>query len=155
MKCRVTHEELSALAAGDLPEVRAQSLRRHAKSCGACANCLAGLKELDSALAALKPVRPSAQAALATLAAVAEATGRSRGNEVMTLEEVSQYLKVGPRELGELMDELPAFELAGQIRVRRTALETWIKEKEEAYRRKTSGKWFGRPAAITLQKGAA
>ena len=53
----------------------------------------------------------------------------------MTLDEVAEFLRVSLEELGEVVGELPAFELAGRVRVRRTKLIEWIEKRERAYAR--------------------
>ena len=51
--------------------------------------------------------------------------------------------------MGEIVASLPAFELAGQVRVRRSRLIAWIEERERSYQA-TAG-W----AAHALGKGVA
>lgn len=48
--------------------------------------------------------------------------------EIMTLDEVAQYLKAGKRTVYRLAAEgkLPAFKLGGTWRFRRSDLDTWI-----------------------------
>ena len=52
-------------------------------------------------------------------------------SEVLTLEETARYLKLTIGELIPLLDELPSFELAGRLRVRRAALDQWIETREK------------------------
>jgi hypothetical protein len=50
----------------------------------------------------------------------------------MTLEEVGKLLRLSSFELDSIMRELPVFELAGKIRVRRQRLFEWIESREKA-----------------------
>lgn len=51
--------------------------------------------------------------------------------EILTLEEVADYLKVTPRTIYTLAREgkLPAFKLGGVWRFRRSELQSWIDKK--------------------------
>ena len=53
----------------------------------------------------------------------------------MTLAEVAEFLRVSPDALAEVMEELPAFEVGGQVRVRRARLVEWVAERERNYAR--------------------
>jgi len=55
-------------------------------------------------------------------------------NDVLTLEEVTSYLRVDPSTIYRLLrkKQLPAFELARDWRFCREALEQWIAQKTAA-----------------------
>lgn len=57
--------------------------------------------------------------------------------EVLTPEEAAAFLQVTPEELYDNLDQLPAFEFAGRVRIRRRALEAWIEEKEQSFRQQS------------------
>ncbi len=134
MPCEHTCEELAALAAGDLPPARAEELSEHAAGCPDCRRRIEALERTDAALAALRPAAPPAAAVLAARRALAREV-RGAGPEVMTLEEVARFLRVSPGELSDLVGELPAFEIAGRLRVRRSRLVAWIEEREKQFAR--------------------
>jgi len=59
--------------------------------------------------------------------------------EILTLEDVADYLKVTPRTIYRLAREgkLPAFKLGGVWRFRRSELQSWI-DKELDHRRRST-----------------
>jgi len=133
--CDVSYEELSRLAAGELPAGRARELERHAATCHACRHRLDALASLDRALDALPRLEPPAATLLRTRKALAQELRGSRPPELMTLCEAAEFLRISLDELEEIVLELPAFELAGQLRVRRARLLEWIEAREHAYAR--------------------
>jgi len=138
--CEIAYEQLAALAAGDLEgDVRAQ-LSQHVEQCERCRSRLSALAEADEALASVRPVTPPAEALLAARRAISDEL-RSRAPEIMTLEEVGEFLRVTPEQLGEIVEELPAFEIAGQIRIRRARLTQWLEQRERDYTRQSAASW--------------
>ncbi len=135
MDCDVTYEELAALLSGDLGEARQAELRRHADGCPRCRDRLDALRRSDAALAGVPRVTPPGRVLLAARRALADVTRGASAPEVMTLAEVVAFLRLTPHQLGQVVDELPAFELAGQIRVRRERLVEWIQQRERDYTR--------------------
>lgn len=65
-----------------------------------------------------------------SLSAVTRNTG---GSDIMTLEEVSEYLRISQHELELILPDLPLFELAGRLRLRRHRLDEWIGKREKEY----------------------
>jgi len=130
MDCKTSYEELAAFAAGD-----AEHLGRHVRACAACRERLAVLERVDRDLRLLPRPEPSAGAVLAARRAVTRETRGTGGPEVMTLDEVAEFLRVPPDALADVVGELPAFEVGGQVRVRRARLVEWIAERERAYTR--------------------
>jgi len=59
-----------------------------------------------------------------------EATMAGGSEEILTLEEVAAYLKVGKRTVYRLVaaHELPAFKVGGSWRFRRQEIDQWINE---------------------------
>lgn len=53
-----------------------------------------------------------------------------REGEILTLDEISAYLKIGKRTVYRLVQKgaIPAFKLGGTWRFRRSELERWIAE---------------------------
>ena len=72
----------------------------------------------------------------------------------MTLDEVAAFLRIDPSDLGEVAEELPAFELGGQVRVRRERLIEWIQQRERAYTRQAGESWAAREMTDELSLGA-
>lgn len=56
--------------------------------------------------------------------------------EVWTLEEVAQFLRISMDDLELELDTLPVFAVGAQVRVRRQALMEWIQSREDEARRR-------------------
>ncbi len=52
---------------------------------------------------------------------------------IMTLAEVSDYLRVSPELVYELMGNIPCFELGGRVLFRKQAVDAWIIKREEQF----------------------
>lgn len=135
MKCDFSYEDLAQYAAGELGAVTAAELAEHLAGCPQCTRRLAALTQADAALRALPPVAPAAEALLTCRHALAQELRRGPEPEVMTLDQVGAYLALEPAALAEIAGELPAFELAGQVRIRRSKLLEWIAQRERDYQR--------------------
>ncbi len=138
----ITAEELAALAAGDVDPQRESELREHLAHCDTCRRTLAAIRALDTALIALPPASPSPPRLAEIRLALDDALhAPPPGAEVLTLSEAAALLRVTPEQLGEIVHELPAFELAGQIRIRRQRLLEWIQQRERDYSHATAASW--------------
>jgi len=176
MACDVTAEQLRRFAAGEmLDEQTARRIRQlaeyaagegdaataagveeHLATCAECRRHVAALRRAESALAALPAPRASAGALLAIRRELArEVRGAGAGPEVMTLDEVAAFLRLSPGQLDEVVSDLPGFELAGQIRVRRTRLLAWIERREREYLRNTVASRVASALAANGWKGVA
>lgn len=51
-------------------------------------------------------------------------------NEIMTLDEVADYLRVDVDTLWNMLDELPHFQLGYELRFKKSSIDEWIKFKE-------------------------
>ncbi len=133
MTCSVTYEELAAFACDDLPPERRAELRRHTGSCATCAGRLEALSRADARLAGLGRDQPDAGLLLRTRRALSRVTRPGSGPEIMTLDEVAEFLRVPAAALEDVAHGLPAFEFGGHVRVRRASLLRWIEERERAF----------------------
>ena len=100
MNCEIEYDELSGLAGGELDTARAAELRRHLGACEHCRQRLAALNRTDDMLKSLPPVRPPAAAVLAARRALAREVRPAPASEIMTLEDVADFLRISPEELG-------------------------------------------------------
>ena len=141
MNCDILYEDLAALAAGELEAGRAERIRRHLAECEACQRRLDALKRVDRSLKHLRPARPPAAAVLAARRALNETIRGGSAPEILTLAEAAEFLRISPEQLGEIVEELPAFELAGQIRIRRERLIEWLRQREHEYTHQQSASW--------------
>jgi anti-sigma factor RsiW len=150
MSCDVIYEDLAAFASGDLDDRRRRQLEQHISRCGRCRQRLEALSKTDALLQKLTPVQPGRSAVLAARRAVSEQTRGARAPEIMTLAEVADFLRVTSEELGEVVEQLPAFELGGQIRVRRAKLAEWIQQRERDYTREAVASWATRTGSSEI-----
>jgi hypothetical protein len=137
MACNTSFENLAAFADGDLPEGQTDEFRRHVAGCEFCTARLTALRRMDGDLQALGRFEPSADSLLRVRRAVGSVLGRRVLPEIMTPEEVAQFLRVERNEVGDVLAEVPAFEIAGRVRVRRDRLLAWLAERERTFARQT------------------
>ena len=141
MNCPV-EEELAALADGDLPDDRRRQVLQHVRECSRCRALLDAIGRLDGMLFSAASASPPPAIVLAARRRI-EPVLRPQPPEIMTLEQAADFLQIEPQQLGTMVDELPAFELAGQIRVRRASLLEWIRRREEDYSRDSIARCLG------------
>ena len=134
MNCELTHEEVAAYAAGEGDAAHRAHVKRHLAKCAACRERTDAIGRADRELTHPPPFAPSPEAVERTRAAIAQELAHLNPPEIMTLEEAGRMLRLSPEELGEIASELPAFELAGRIRIRRGRLLEWIAQREKRYR---------------------
>ena len=66
--------------------------------------------------------------------AAKEEAASTKVNEVMTMEEAAAFLFVSVEDLEDEFQTLPVFSIGGQVRIRRSQLLQWIKERERMMR---------------------
>jgi hypothetical protein len=110
-------------------------------------------RELLGILAELRPAPMPAGELLAVRRALSAEVRGAGAPEVMTLPEVAEFLRIDEADLAEILDELPAFELAGRLRVRRARLVEWIEHRERTWRHAAGARTVG--AATRFGKGVA
>jgi len=49
---------------------------------------------------------------------------------VMTIREIACYLRVEPEVVGEMLGDIPCFELGGKLLFRREAVDAWLAKRE-------------------------
>ena len=154
MNCTITHEILAQFQAGDLDDERSHSIKQHIPHCPRCRARLEALRNTDRTLCRLGHTEPSAEALLNTRHLLSEEIRQPQPPEIMTLDDVAEFLHIGREEVEQFAEELPAFELAGAVRVRRTRLIEWIEQREHQYLRQTVESRVARIARYAVQKGA-
>ena len=135
MSCEIAGEDLSRYAAGDCDAETGERLARHVSGCDVCARRLEGIRKVDAALRALPPLRPSADTLLRVRRALGPEVRGSAAPEVMSLEQAADYLQVSVENMEEALWDLPVFEVAGQVRMRRSKLIEWMERRERQYAR--------------------
>ena len=155
MNCEITNEDLAAFAIGESEPGREAEIREHIINCTSCHQRIKALEQTDTLLESLKPTAPSVSAILSARRSLSEIIHGSQVSEIMTLEETANFLRITSEQLGEIVEDLPAFELAGQIRVRRARLVEWIQRRERDYNRQVSESWVARANVHGLGTGVA
>ena len=69
--------------------------------------------------------------------------------------QTADFLRITRDQLGEIVEELPAFELAGQIRIRRQRLIEWVQQRERDYSRQASQRWVSGARIVAPEMGVA
>jgi len=150
----MSHETLAQFAAGDMDAAEISDAEAHILQCPECRRRLEAVRTADAALCLLKRAEPSAKALLATRRLISEEIRVPQPSEIMTLDDVAEFLRIGPAEMEEIAEEFPAFELAGEIRIRRAKLLDWIEHRERQYLRQTIESRTARISRTAFQKGA-
>lgn len=133
MSCTLDPQRLVAWLDGDLDEADAARVAAHAETCPLCRDRATRLTRQAAALRR-EIDREVPGDVLARRHDVLPAAGTAVNRpDVLTLEDVARYLRLALDDLDRVAADLPAFELAGQIRVRRTELERWIARREQDY----------------------
>jgi hypothetical protein len=81
-------------------------------------------------------VKLSNKATLNIQAALDEELSRIRNappKPIMTLPEVSDYLRMTPEIIEEHLDDIPCFEFGGKLLFRKEAVNEWIRIREKNY----------------------
>ena len=155
MPCELTDVELAEFSAGDLASERVAEIEQHVVACTECQRRLAALRKADGVLRALPRMAPSARSILGTRRLLADELRDGNEPEIMTLDDVAAFLRISLDELDDIAGELPAFELAGRVRVRRARLVEWIEQREIRYRMQNTESSLARIAAAPFGKGVA
>jgi len=151
----VTLEELAQYADGELRSSRLREVEAHVAGCEDCRSRLASVQEADGMLSRVRPSGPPDSVKLAARRKISEAARPASTPQVLALNEVAALLHITMEELDEIAGELPAFEVAGRIRVRRAKLLAWIAAREQEYVHRTAASWASESKAESLQKGVA
>jgi hypothetical protein len=68
------------------------------------------------------------------LLALPHEPGKESMPEIMTPDEVIRYLRISEEQLADHIEEIHCFELAGQLRFRKAAVDEWIRDRETTFR---------------------
>lgn len=95
---------------------------------------------------------PSAEAARRMNAAIQRELDRQAvpHQDILTFDEVAAYLRVPADTLQDYLDELPCFELGGQLLFRKEAVVEWIDQREQRYRAELNHYSAGEPKVYSI-----
>ena len=136
MRCYDVRVLLWPFAKDELSASEAAAVRDHSAGCPDCARELAQVQQLVAAAVELPGMDPSIGVLLQTKEEVRlelerQGVWRVAFGPVMTPEEVARYLKVDVAAVYLHLHEMPHFELDGETRFRREAIDEWIAAGEE------------------------
>ena len=151
----MTYEELAGFVSGDVEESRVRIIEAHVSECQACRRRLEVLSQVDSSLNQLHRSEPPASALLKARRILSAELRASETPEIMTLDDIARFLRVDDDALGEIVEDLPAFEIAGEIRVRRAKLIKWVEQRELAYMKSTTQSGVSRILSRVLAQGTS
>lgn len=138
MDCSTCEELLSRFEKGELDTEETKAVEGHLASCADCRHVLDEYRSLSNLSATDSGPLLEADRAQRALSAILDElaihTTVDALPEVMTIEEVAAFLRVEPDDLDVELDTLPAFEIGGRLRVRRSRLLEWIEERERKAR---------------------
>ncbi len=139
MNCELGVDVLCRFFGDELAETERRSVQAHVAECGDCARMLEAFRASERALQQVGRIEPKPAVLLDVRRAVARERQHHNDDSLMTMDEVAEYLRLGPDEFERVAARLPAFEFAGRILVRRSQLMKWIRQRERAYANAAAG----------------
>lgn len=145
MDCERCRERLSEYEARELAPAENEAVRRHLDGCEACRRRREELARLMEAVDTLPEEEPAETVSFAVRREVDRllAPGLAAAPEIMTLEEVARYLRVSVEAMEEELADLPAFEVAGELRFRKDRVAEWIRRREDDHVREMASAEIG------------
>ena len=133
MNCDECRKRLSEYEAGEQTEHEAAVMQEHLNACPPCAGALRTLRLVADHAARLPEELPSEAVSLRILAQCASpvAPAGSGAPEILTPEALARFLSVSEEDLANVIETIPAFEIAGQLRFRKQRVIEWIEAREK------------------------
>lgn len=131
MNCTRARSLFDAELDGEIAEVALRGLRHHLAACPACSKELRRLRRATETLRASSLVPPAADACSKLQREIRRESATAP--DIFDLEGLADWLRIHARELEPFLDRIPAFEVAGRLRFRRSSVEAWIEEREWEY----------------------
>lgn len=133
-----TYRELTWALPDELTEEEALRLAAHLEECADCRSEAEGRAAVSAALAFAPDEEAPGEEALEQVRARLNLSAPAAfAPEVLTPEDVAAMFSVPVEDVFENLDELPAFEFAGRVRFRRSAILAWMEEQEARWRRQS------------------
>ena len=129
--------ELAWALPDELSAEESEELSKHVEACAACRAEVDGVGAVRDALAPGAGEEAPGDEVLARVKTRLAAADPAPVADVLTPEELAQLFRVPVDDVYAHLDELPAFEFAGRVRFRRRAVEQWMDEQEQRWRRET------------------
>ncbi|MBT4816714.1 MAG: helix-turn-helix domain-containing protein [Lentisphaerae bacterium] len=139
MNCQCEPEALCRVLGDEMDAEERQSMETHLGQCTDCTRMLAALRVTDRCLEQLDQIEPDAATLLDVRRAMACERQRSHDDSLMTMDEVAEYLRLDPDEFERVASQVPAFEFAGKVLVRRSQLLEWVRQRERTYANAEAG----------------
>lgn len=124
MNCQTFQEHLSEYLTGELRGVAVHEA--HLKQCDECQEALRQFQRFTDLMDELSPPRLPESDRIEILSQVLTPAAVHHAPEIMDAAELCRYLGVTEEQLEREMENLPAFEFAGQLKFRKSDLDEWI-----------------------------
>ncbi|MDP6353581.1 MAG: helix-turn-helix domain-containing protein [Planctomycetota bacterium] len=136
MTCETCKNLLSEFDSKELEENISHQVQGHLESCPACTVLLSALKQTDSLLAKLDDEEPPRSLCLRILNEVDDEKGLVSTDlpDIITPEQLARFLRLPLQKLET--ENLPAFEIGGEVRYRRDCVLRWMEDRERDYERR-------------------
>lgn len=128
--CPATPARLLRYLDGTLSLRDTAAVAQHLAECPACRRRLDGMRRAETDLAEMAGQPLPADTQLRVQERIGREFGLAPSRDILTIEEAADFLRLDSGQMAEALDDLPWFELAGQIRFRRQTLLDWIRERE-------------------------
>lgn len=136
MNCQECREQLSEYIDRELAEPQARDIKIHLDQCESCRRQLRLLEQMAAAAGNLPRHEPGAACLLRISEGIhrrAIPPRRTEFGPVLTFDELAEYLRVSRDIAGQYLDEIPSFEMGGQLLFRKQSVESWIASRETGF----------------------
>lgn len=165
MRCVDVQSELVAYLDGELSNIAKTVIEQHLGGCEHCTAELISLQETVEAAKTWKPIQPApnfmnklrsqiediSPPDLATELRHLRITldllnqqmqQEKHASEVMDIEQLSAYLRVGVDVIWDMLEDVPYFQLGYELRFKKSSIDEWIRSREDR-NEPGIGDWYG------------
>lgn len=136
MKCAKYRQMLSEYQEGDLSKKEAVTAEKHLKTCKKCQKELESLREVSLLSKKLTRYEPGNKVVLEVKSFIygkAQPERRTQFGPVLNMNDLAEFLRVDKETIEQYLDELPCFELGGNVLFRKKSIEEWMEAREKGF----------------------
>ncbi len=136
MDCKNFLEIVSEFENGELPEKLHEEAEKHMSGCPKCKDELKNFKKVISLCRDSMDAKLSLSRTLKMSSSISRLLSEGREpafSPVLTMHDLSNYLRVSGDVIETYLNEIPCFELGGQILFRKEKVDEWIREREQKF----------------------
>ncbi len=165
MRCVDVQSELVAYLDNELSKIAKTVIEEHLESCERCTAEMIALQETVEASKTWQPIQPSSNFMIQLREQIEDASPpdlatelrhlritldlltqqlqqEKHTSEIMDIEQVAAYLRMGVDELWSMLDDLPHFQLGYELRFKKSSIDEWIRAREDR-NEPGIGDWYG------------